>query len=40
MYFSVTDKEWPRLKQAFERWLDPANFNADGRQKRSLASFR
>jgi RimJ/RimL family protein N-acetyltransferase len=40
MYFSVTDREWPRLKQAFESWLDPGNFASDGRQKQSLASFR
>jgi RimJ/RimL family protein N-acetyltransferase len=40
MYFSITDREWPRLKQAFERWLDPANFDEEGRQKASLASFR
>jgi RimJ/RimL family protein N-acetyltransferase len=40
MWFSITDGEWPRLRQAFERWLDPANFDADGRQKARLASFR
>jgi RimJ/RimL family protein N-acetyltransferase len=40
MYFSVTDRDWPRLKQAFERWLDPGNFDAPDRQKQSLASFR
>ena len=40
MYFSITDREWPRLKAAFERWLDPANFDDEGRQKASLASFR
>ena len=40
MYFSITDREWPRLKAAFERWLDPDNFDAQGRQKASLASFR
>ncbi|HZK90052.1 MAG TPA: GNAT family protein [Stellaceae bacterium] len=40
MYFSITDNEWPRIKQAFERWLDPANFDAEGRQKVSLASLR
>ncbi|MBV9553326.1 MAG: GNAT family N-acetyltransferase, partial [Alphaproteobacteria bacterium] len=40
LYFSMLDREWPRLKQAFERWLDPANFGPDGRQKASLASFR
>src|SRR6185312_5637884 len=40
MYFAITDKEWPRLRQAFERWLDPGNFDAAGKQKASLASFR
>jgi RimJ/RimL family protein N-acetyltransferase len=40
MYFSITDREWPRIKTAFERWLDPANFGTDGRQKASLASLR
>jgi RimJ/RimL family protein N-acetyltransferase len=40
MYFSITDREWPRIKQAFERWLDPGNFDGKGRQKASLASFR
>ncbi|HVH82406.1 MAG TPA: GNAT family protein, partial [Stellaceae bacterium] len=40
MYFSIIDKEWPRLRAAFERWLDPGNFAADGRQKTSLASLR
>jgi RimJ/RimL family protein N-acetyltransferase len=40
MYFSIVDRDWPRLKQAFERWLDPGNFDAAGRQKASLASLR
>jgi RimJ/RimL family protein N-acetyltransferase len=40
MYFAIVDKDWPRLKTAFEHWLDPANFTADGNQKQSLASFR
>ena len=39
-WFSVIDREWPALRAAFERWLDPANFAADGSQRRSLASFR
>ena len=39
-WFSVIDSEWPALRAAFERWLDPANFDADGRQRQSLASFR
>jgi RimJ/RimL family protein N-acetyltransferase len=39
-WFSVIDSEWPTLGAAFERWLDPANFAADGTQRRSLASLR
>jgi RimJ/RimL family protein N-acetyltransferase len=37
-WFSILDSEWPALKQAFERWLDPDNFDAAGRQRRSLLS--
>jgi RimJ/RimL family protein N-acetyltransferase len=39
-WFSVIDNEWPALRAAFERWLDPANFAPDGTQLRSLASLR
>jgi len=39
-WFSVIDSEWPGLRAAFERWLDPANFAADRTQRRSLASLR
>jgi RimJ/RimL family protein N-acetyltransferase len=39
-WFSIIDGEWPVVRDAFERWLDPANFGADGRQRRPLASFR
>jgi RimJ/RimL family protein N-acetyltransferase len=39
-WFSVIDSEWPALRQAFERWLDPANFDAEGRQRASLSSLR
>ena len=35
-WFSMLDSEWPARKAAFERWLDPANFDSDGRQKNSL----
>ena len=35
-WYSIIDKEWPALKQAYEGWLDPANFDADGQQKRRL----
>jgi RimJ/RimL family protein N-acetyltransferase len=35
-WFSMLDSEWPRVKAGFEAWLDPANFDADGRQKARL----
>ncbi len=36
-WFSVIDREWPALKAALERWLDPANFDADGKQRTRLS---
>lgn len=39
-WFSIIDSEWPALRDAFERWLDPANFDAQGRQRHNLASLR
>ena len=39
-WFSVIDSEWPILRAAFARWLDPSNFDADGRQRAGLASLR
>jgi RimJ/RimL family protein N-acetyltransferase len=36
-WLSILDSEWPALKQAFERWLDPDNFDAAGRQRHSLS---
>ena len=39
-WFSVIDSEWPALRRGFERWLDPANFDGEGRQRASLASLR
>jgi RimJ/RimL family protein N-acetyltransferase len=37
-WYSMLDSEWPARKRAFEAWLDPSNFNAQGRQRRSLGS--
>ena len=39
-WFSIIDSEWPALRAAFEQWLDPANFDVDGRQRQSLQGFR
>lgn len=39
-WYSMIDGEWPLLAQAFEAWLDPENFGADGIQKRRLEDIR
>jgi RimJ/RimL family protein N-acetyltransferase len=36
-WFSMLDSEWPARKAAFERWLAPENFDAEGRQRTSLS---
>ncbi len=36
-WFSMLDNEWPARKANFERWLAAENFDAEGRQKISLA---
>jgi RimJ/RimL family protein N-acetyltransferase len=36
-WFSMLDREWPRLRESYERWLDPANFDAAGRQRAKLS---
>lgn len=38
-WFSIIDKEWPALKLAYEAWLDPANFDTAGQQKKRLEEF-
>ena len=35
-WFSILESEWPALRANFESWLSPDNFEADGRQLRSL----
>ena len=37
-WYSVLDTEWPRLKRAFERWLEPTNFDPAGTQHNSLTT--
>lgn len=39
-WFSMIDSEWPALREAFEAWLSPDNFDAEGRQVRRLEDFR
>ena len=39
-WYSMLDGEWPAAKAAFEAWLRPENFDAEGSQLRSLAELR
>jgi RimJ/RimL family protein N-acetyltransferase len=39
-WFSILDGEWPAIDAAFGAWLDPANFTADGAQRRRLQDLR
>src|SRR5215218_5484015 len=36
-WYSIIDSEWRALKQAFETWLAPANFDAQGAQRTRLS---
>lgn len=36
-WFAMLDGDWPARKAAFERWLAPGNFDADGRQRLGLS---
>ncbi|MET1026654.1 MAG: GNAT family protein [Dongiaceae bacterium] len=38
-WYAITDREWPARKVAFEAWLAPANFTAEGGQRQPLAAF-
>jgi RimJ/RimL family protein N-acetyltransferase len=35
-WFAMLDRDWPRLRAAYERWLAPSNFDAAGRQREAL----
>src|SRR5260370_38845562 len=35
-WYAMLDSEWPARKAAFERWLDPSNFDEGGSQKSPL----
>jgi RimJ/RimL family protein N-acetyltransferase len=37
-WYAMIDRDWPAIRAAFEAWLDPGNFDAEGRQKHSLAA--
>ena len=35
-WFAMVDGEWPALREAYERWLDPGNFDEHGAQREKL----
>lgn len=37
-WYSITVEEWPRIRGAFEAWLDPRNFDEQGMQRRALST--
>ena len=39
-WYSIIEREWPPLDAAFRAWLDPGNFDAEGRQRLGLAALR
>lgn len=36
-WYAAVDGDWPQLREAFERWLDPSNFDVEGRQRIRLS---
>ncbi|MDT8854646.1 GNAT family protein [Paracoccaceae bacterium Fryx2] len=36
-WFACIDKEWPALREAYDAWLSPVNFDATGRQRERLS---
>jgi len=37
-WYAIIDSDWPKVKAAMERWLDPANFDESGMQRHSLSA--
>lgn len=35
-WFAIVDSDWPRIRAAFEAWLDPDNFDESGHQRIAL----
>ena len=36
-WYAAIDQEWPSLQRAFQRWLNPANFDWQGQQRERLS---
>ncbi len=39
-FYAIIDRDWPAIRDGFERWLSPANFDGHGRQIARLADLR
>jgi RimJ/RimL family protein N-acetyltransferase len=39
-WYAIIDEEWPVIRAAFEAWLAPDNFDANGLQRRRLQDIR
>lgn len=39
-WYAMVEEDWPAIRQAFEHWLAPGNFDENGRQKASLSDIR
>lgn len=35
-WYAITDDEWPAIRDAFQEWLAPENFDGEGAQKQGL----
>jgi RimJ/RimL family protein N-acetyltransferase len=36
-WYAIVDRDWPAIRAGFQAWLEPANFDEDGRQVRRLS---
>lgn len=37
-WFAIIDRDWPALRAAYDRWLDPDNFDVQGTQRSRLST--
>ena len=38
-WYAIIDRDWPAVKAAFQAWLAPENFDAQGQQRAPLSDF-
>jgi RimJ/RimL family protein N-acetyltransferase len=39
-WFAMIDSDWEKIKESYEKWLEPSNFDENGNQIKDLRSFR